>query len=99
MNYERVENGNIISNNYSFSKFCSIISDRFSSLNTCPKELYVNFTLKFLESYSYFAISQLLVIYLHNEFGFTDFQAGTMYGLWGISITFWGLCASIFNDM
>ena len=50
--------------------------DRFHSLSSCPRELYVNFLLKFLESYSYFAISQLLVIYLHEEFGFTDIQAG-----------------------
>ena len=75
-----------------------LFADRFHSLKSCPRELYVNFVLKFLESYSYFAISQLLVIYLHEEFGFTDIQAGTIYGLWGISITFWGLCFSGIND-
>ena len=53
-----------------------LFADRFQSLSSCPRELYVNFSLKFLESYSYFAISQLLVIYLHEEFGFTDIQAG-----------------------
>ena len=77
----------------------NIISERIKSLKTCPKELYINFVLKFLESYSYFAVSQLLVIYLHNEFGFSDIEAGSMYGLWGIAITFWGLCASSLNDM
>ena len=38
----------------------------FKSLESCPKELYVNFVLKFFESYSYFAISQILVLYLHT---------------------------------
>lgn len=38
----------------------------FKSLESCPKELYINFVLKFFESYSYFAISQILVIYLHT---------------------------------
>lgn len=37
----------------------------FRSLESCPKELYINFFLKFFESYSYFAISQILVLYLH----------------------------------
>ena len=38
----------------------------FRSLESCPKELYINFFLKFFESYSYFAISQILVLYLHT---------------------------------
>ena len=38
----------------------------FRSLEDCPNELYINFVLKFFESYSYFAISQILVLYLHT---------------------------------
>jgi hypothetical protein len=38
----------------------------FRSLEDCPSELYINFVLKFFESYSYFAISQILVLYLHT---------------------------------
>jgi proton-dependent oligopeptide transporter, POT family len=68
------------------------------SLKSCPKELYVNFGLKFCESYNYFAISQVLVIYLHEEFGLSDMAAGGAYGLWGAAITFWGLSASWLND-
>lgn len=73
-------------------------SNNFKSLESCPRELYINFGLKFLESYNYFAISQILVIYLHDEFGASDLEAGTAYGLWGASITFWGLVASWIND-
>lgn len=84
----------------SLLSFCTeTVSRRLSSLKDSPRELYINFILKFLESYSYFAVSQILVIYVHTEFGFSDMQAGSMYGLWGISITFWGLCASAFNDI
>ena len=70
----------------------------FKSLETCPKELYINFILKFFESYSYFAISQILVIYLHTEFGISDLEAGTVYGLWGLAITLWGLATAWIND-
>ena len=84
----------------SLLSFCTeTVSIRLSSLKDSPRELYINFVLKFLESFSYFAVSQILVIYLHTEFGFSDMQAGSMYGLWGISITFWGLCASALNDI
>ena len=70
----------------------------FKSLETCPKELYINFILKFFESYSYFAISQILVIYLHTEFDISDLEAGTVYGLWGLAITLWGLATAWIND-
>ena len=68
------------------------------SLEDCPRELYINFCLKFLESYGYFALSQILVVYLHTEFGASDMQAGTIYGAWGASVTFWGLTCSWMND-
>jgi dipeptide/tripeptide permease len=45
------------------------------------RDLYFVFVLKFLESYGYFALSQILVIYLHDEFGATDIQAGAIYGM------------------
>lgn len=72
--------------------------ESFKSLETCPKELYVNFFLKFCESYGYFSISQILVIYLHDEFHVSDIQAGAIYGIWGACITFWGLSISWLND-
>jgi len=52
------------------------VRDSVKSLESCPKELYINFGLKFCESYNYFAISQILVIYLHDEFGLSDMAAG-----------------------
>eukprot|EP01039_Chlorochromonas_danica_P000367 gene367-396_t len=70
----------------------------FASLASSPRELYLTFLLKFCESYGYFALSQILVIYLHNEFGCSDVEAGTAYGLWGASIILWGFSTSCFND-
>ena len=74
------------------------IKDNFKTLEGAPRELYINFLLKFFESYGYFALSQILVIYLHQEFGVSDVAAGTIYGMWGLCITFWGLVASYIND-
>ena len=54
--------------------------------------------IKFTESYTYFATSQILVIYLHNEFAMTDVEAGFAYGIWGVCITFWATALSCVND-
>lgn len=69
-----------------------------SAISEFPKDIYFVFYLKFLESYSYFALSQILVIYLHNEFGVSDIEAGMVYGMWGAAITLWGLLVSWIND-
>jgi MFS family permease len=72
--------------------------DKFSQLKDCPYELYINFFLKFSESYGYFTLSQILVLYLHEEYALNDIQSGMIYGFWGASITFWGFITSCFND-
>jgi hypothetical protein len=46
-----------------------------------PTDMYYVFVLKFLESYSYFALSQILVLYLHEDFGVSDVEAGVVYGM------------------
>ena len=70
----------------------------FQSLEGSARELYILFALKLFASYGYFALSQILVIYLHNEFGATDIEAGTIYGSWGLCITIWGLLTAYIND-
>jgi len=74
------------------------LRENIKSLENSPRELYLNFILKFSESYNYFVISQILVIFLHDSFDFTDLQAGGIYGLWGTAITFWGLLTATCND-
>jgi dipeptide/tripeptide permease len=56
--------------------FFQELKRNFKTLDTCPPELWINFILKFCESYNYFAISQILVLYLHTEFNVSDIEAG-----------------------
>lgn len=74
------------------------ILQNFRKLENSPRELYINFVLKFCESYNYFSISQILVIFLHVSFQYSDLQAGATYGFWGMCITLWGLATSTVND-
>lgn len=74
------------------------IADCKAMIKYFPTGLYTVFLLKFLESYGYFALSQILVIYLHDEFGASDIQAGAIYGFFGAAITGWGLTISWLND-
>ncbi len=63
----------------------------FTSLKGSPNELWIAFTLKFLDSYSYFSFSVIMTLFLSEDFGYSDYQAGTIYGLWGALVTLFGL--------
>lgn len=45
---------------------------------------------QFLESYAYYCMSYTLLLYLSEEFGFTDSQAGWTYGIMGLLISVYG---------
>ena len=70
----------------------------FTSLKGSPRELYLNLLLKFLDSFGYFCLSQILVILLHSEFGCSDVFAGALYGLWSTAGFFWSLATFWVND-
>jgi dipeptide/tripeptide permease len=70
----------------------------FTSLKGSPRELYLNLLLKFLDSFGYFCLSQILVILMHSEFGCSDVFAGTLYGLWSTAGFFWSLVTFWVND-
>jgi dipeptide/tripeptide permease len=59
------------------------LQERFHSLAGSPRELWLVYVLKFLESYGYFSLSMLLVLYLSDEFGLSDVEAGVYYGFFG----------------
>lgn len=65
-------------------------SEAWSELKNSPRELFIIFLLKFLESYSYFSIIYTLIIFLSEEFKYTDEQAGWMYGLFGMCTSLYG---------
>ena len=82
-----------------FTIIVNAIQKGFIQLRRCEKGILEKlFLLKFLESYSYFALSQILVLYLHYEFGFSDAAAGTIYGAWGLGIMIAGFCLAPLND-
>ncbi|GAB4823238.1 hypothetical protein N2152v2_010284 [Parachlorella kessleri] len=62
----------------------------FSSLSGSPRDLYIIFAVKVLESYNYFSLSRSMTLYLTEEFGISDYRAGTLYGLWGTLLTAYG---------
>jgi dipeptide/tripeptide permease len=70
----------------------------FSSLRGSPAELWKAYLLKFLDSFSYFSFSIIFTLFLSEDFGFTDIQAGTVYGAWGALITIYGLIVGCLVD-
>ena len=56
-----------------------------------PSELWKAYALKFLDSYSYFSLSLIFTLFVSHDFGLSDLEAGTLYGLWGACITVYGL--------
>lgn len=65
-----------------WDRICDDWRDCRAAIRNFPQDIYWIFALKFLESYSYFALSQILVIYLHTEFHVSDIEAGMVYGMW-----------------
>ena len=70
----------------------------FNSLKGSPNELWIAYTLKFLDSYSYFSMSVIMTLFLSNDFGFDDYWAGTIYGAWGAMVTLFGLTSGPIID-
>lgn len=74
------------------------VKQGFSSLQGSPPELYKAYLLKFLDSYSYFSLSIIFTLFLSSDFGFSDIEAGTIYGAWGALITIYGLITGVIVD-
>ncbi len=74
------------------------IFDGFNSLRGSPSELWRAYTLKFLDSYSYFSLSIVMTLFLSEDFGYTDYEAGTIYGAWGALVTLFGLVSGPIID-
>mmetsp|Transcript_80935 Transcript_80935/g.142749 ORF Transcript_80935/g.142749 Transcript_80935/m.142749 type:complete len:263 (-) Transcript_80935:124-912(-) len=70
---------------------CSKVWGHFLTLKTAPRELWLVYVLKLLESYAYFSFAIIFTIYLTNEVGFTDLEAGLLYGMYGTLTSVYGL--------
>ena len=63
----------------------------FGVLRRAPRELWLLYACKVLESFGYFALSINFTVYLTAQFGLTDTAAGVVYGVWGFLISLFGL--------
>jgi MFS family permease len=66
-------------------------------LRRAPPELRLVYLLKALDSYGYFALSEVFTTYF-SEFGVSDVAAGTYYGAWGTAITAYGVATGFAID-
>lgn len=71
---------------------------QYSFLRTAPRELLLTYVLKFLESYSYYSLAVTMTLYLSQEFGFSDSQAGWTYGLMGMLTSVYGFFIGFLID-
>ena len=69
----------------------------FLLLRRAPPELRLVYLLKALDSYGYFALSEVFTTYF-SEFGVSDVAAGTYYGAWGTAITAYGVATGFAID-
>ncbi|KAF4675516.1 hypothetical protein FOL47_007654 [Perkinsus chesapeaki] len=60
------------------------------SMKRWPKEVWLIFLLKYLESYAYFVFAYTLILFLSDEFGFSDEEAGWSYGFYGMLVSVYG---------
>eukprot|EP00299_Pterocystis_sp_00344_P011654 c5475_g1_i2.p1 GENE.c5475_g1_i2~~c5475_g1_i2.p1 ORF type:complete len:494 (+),score=55.76 c5475_g1_i2:30-1511(+) len=78
-------------NKFSVREQLEFIFSEFSTLKKAPRELWIVYLLKFLESYGCFSMSVILTLFLSEEFGYSDSEAGLMFGTFGMLISVYGI--------
>jgi dipeptide/tripeptide permease len=68
--------------------FKDALREDLAGLRRSPKDLWLIYGIKFLESVAYFAIYNLLNVYLSEDLGYSDVQAGLITSTWltGVSV-------------
>eukprot|EP00128_Syssomonas_multiformis_P005451 Colp12_sorted_trinity150504_noHs@32239 len=61
-------------------------------LKAAPRELWLIFLMKFLTSYAYYSVATNLTSFLTEEMDYSDYQAGWVYGTFGLLISVFQLC-------
>lgn len=67
------------------------VSSNFQQIKSAPRELWIIYILKLFSSYSYFALSLTLTLFLSLEFGLSDVDAGWSFGVYGVVATISGV--------
>ena len=87
---------------YEISRDASMHKSGYSSVMqsamSLPREIWLIYAIKYLESYSFFILAYSLVMYLSDEFGFGDEQAAWAYGIYGMLISVYGLGFGVVID-
>lgn len=65
--------------------------EKAAQMKHAPRDLWILFSIKLAESTAYFAFSYIYAPYLSDEFGFTDIEAGFLYGMYGVLCSVFGL--------
>lgn len=76
----------------------SKVCEGIQSIQNSPPELWLAYTLKFLDSFSYFSFSIIFTLFLSTDFGYSDLSSGTIYGAWGALVTLFGLFTGVLID-
>lgn len=68
------------------------------ALGGSPRDLWVIYAVKFLESVAYFSVWSLLVVYLSEELGYSDVEAGAIAGAWQTAVSLLVFCSGFVVD-
>jgi len=68
------------------------------SLFGCPREIWLAFVVKVLESLCYFSSVLVLMAFLTQDMGLSDVQAGTVFGIFSASMSFFMLFVGFLAD-
>ncbi len=66
--------------------FSGLWSD-LRALFAAPRELWLLYAVKLVESIAYFAVVNVLILYLHDDLRLSDRWSGVVYGTWGTLIS------------
>lgn len=67
-------------------------------LLTCPREIWIAYSIKVLESICYFSSVLVLMIFLTQDMGLTDTEAGIIFGVFSASMSFFMLFVGFIAD-
>jgi MFS family permease len=73
-------------------------SHGLKGLLTCPREIWFAFVIKVLESLCYFSSVLMLMIFLTQDMGLSDEIAGTIFGIFSASMSFFMLFVGFIAD-
>jgi MFS family permease len=69
-----------------------------ASVRAFSRELWAMIFLNVFFSYSYFVVSAILTLYLTQDHGFSDIEAGNIYSVWGVIMSIVQFCAGPLID-